>query len=280
MNQPTVAAIMLVNGREEMVNRAAECFERQTYENKRLLLWCTGEGFSGFTPPWALREDVMIPEVDAKACEGMTVGALRNLANKYASHHYVKSWKRPEIFVHWDSDDWSNPNRLAEQVALLQSSGKQAVGYRDLLFWQEPSQKDFIRKTPREQARFTRQEQERELYGEAWLYSNANQSYCLGTSLCYWREVWERRPFQHLPRAKGGTGEDVEFLRGLDSLGVTSLFRESGPSGSGTDDMQPRMIASIHGDNTQFYGSELLEESTSWKRVSDYDQVCRELMAL
>ena len=44
-----------------------------------------------------------------------------------------------DILVHLDDDDYSHPNRIAEQVVLLQSSGADCVGYREMLFWQNRS---------------------------------------------------------------------------------------------------------------------------------------------
>lgn len=261
MNQPTVAAIMLVNGRELMVRRAIKSFHSQTYENKLLFCLDTGEEeihiimnacgvYSEYAP--GLRID------------RYSVGKLRNVANGFAEP------MKAEIIVHWDSDDLSHPNRITEQVALLQSSGKQAVGYRNMLFWR------------------TLQLTEKDVYGpegsddpcdvaeESWLYSNPQQSYCLGTSLCYWREVWERRPFPDLPKAKGGTGEDVAWLQGVDSLGIGYLPTVS----TRVVDSEPRIIASIHGSNTQYYGPDLLEQSTSWRRAPEWDKYCRDRMAL
>ncbi len=40
---PTVACVMLVNGRPDMVKRAVASFRAQTYENSKLLIWDTGE---------------------------------------------------------------------------------------------------------------------------------------------------------------------------------------------------------------------------------------------
>ncbi len=249
MNQPTVCAICLVNGRSEMVERAVRSFRAQTYDPiKRLLvMFDTGE----------------VPyQVTASDCEneahlwgpqhrGLTIGALRNMANQCAA---------ADIIVHMDSDDWNHPRRIEEQVALLQASGKECVGYRDMLFWDTHNCKHGSDITCEE--------------AEAWLYSNNDLRYCLGTSFCYWRRVWEARPFPDEPKRKGGTGEDVQWLREVDSLGITSLepHRLSEPD-------EPRMIASIHESNTQDY-SLLLAESPSWSRIPEWDAYCAEKMQL
>lgn len=261
--QPTVCAIMLVNGREQMVRRAVKCYREQAYPNKRLLIVNSGP------MPTLAVETVDMWEPCFVGIDTLTVGELRNHGNKYASHHYVESHTRPEIFVHWDSDDWSHPNRIAEQVALLQSSGKQCVGYRNMLFLNE-------RHDVRHQGLCFDDETCPCGHGAAWLYSNNDPRYCLGTSLCYWREVWERRPFPDLPKKKGGPAEDVEWLREVDSLGVNVYpSTEFSPS--------PRMIASIHDGNTQYYNpAEYVarQMGTSWKRAAEWDEHARKVMSL
>ena len=66
--------------------------------------------------------------------EQATIGTkLRNFAGEANGPAWM-----PEILIHWDDDDYSHPNRIAEQVALLQSSGADAtVGFREMLFWRE-----------------------------------------------------------------------------------------------------------------------------------------------
>jgi hypothetical protein len=271
MNQPTVCAVMLVNGREAMVRRAIWSFREQTYQNKRLLIWDSTPGL------------ICCDQVEDDGCfhvpamEWATIGELRNDANGF--------WNDFPILMHWDSDDWSHRNRIAEQVALLQSSGKQCVGYRDMLFWKtelanSPASGPLAAHFGAERAAAITN-----AAGEAWLYSNPDTKYCLGTSLCYWRSVWEQRPFPDLPKLgkeRGGVGEDVEWLRGVDSLGVAS--KQDPPIKLRLSPVyEPRMIASIHGDNTQFYDpAEYVarERGNSWKRAPEWDNFCGERMAL
>lgn len=266
-SQPTVCAIMLVNGRAEMVRRAVKCFREQTYVPRFMLLFDTGT----FNDQSIFSDARMLSPVNDKwgcliahagIAGGRSVGQLRNAANLHACEEFT-----PDILVHFDSDDWSHPNRIAEQVALLQSSGKQCVGYRDMLFWEAGGCEEYLDGGG-----------EFDIYvpDRAWLYSNNDPHYCLGTSLCYWREAWERRPFPDLPKKKGGPAEDVEWLREVDSLGVNVCpSTEFSPS--------PRMIASIHGANTQYYNpAEYVarQMGTSWKRAAEWDQFCRERMSL
>jgi hypothetical protein len=173
----------------------------------------------------------------------MTVGALRNEANRLTDEG--------EVLVHWDSDDVSHERRIEEQVALLQASGADAVGYSDMLFWRGP-----------------------QLYkpdGEAWLYLGPQKA--LGTSLCYWRKTWEHKPFPDQPRRGFASGEDTDWIKGLNLATASSLFFPGETSNT------PRMIASIHSDNTS--GSyRLMEHSDSWRRIPEWDAYCRNRMAL
>jgi hypothetical protein len=116
---------------------------------------------------------------------------------------------------------------------------------------------------------------------EAWLYSNPDPRYCLGTSLCYWRKTWERKPFEATSQ-----GEDVRFCTGLKCLGVSGINRDE-PAGPGLScqgvDVVPRMIARIHSGNTStVYRPELMaaieRQGGEWKRSPEWDSYCRGVM--
>lgn len=166
---------MLVNGRHQMVARAYRAYCAQTYANKSLMIWDTGD------PYYPLPTQV----VDVKMWRsrpGPTIGELRNSAIRSSS---------ADIIAHWDSDDWSHPLRMEEQVALLDSDDIDVVGYNSMLFWDTRSD------------------------GRAWRYVNPNPRYALGTSLMYWREVWRTQPFESVNH-----GEDERFIRKLNCRGI------------------------------------------------------------
>ena len=245
---------MLTQDRPELAKRAVECFRKQTYPVKALYL--QDFGVQRFDPG-NVRDLRMCLAWDAP---NGTIGSNRNAANKGASGYQFRNqtsapWLSPDIFIHWDDDDWSHPNRIAEQVALLQSSGADVVGYNEMLFWRTRGVE----------------------VGEAWLYSGPTTRQALGTSLCYWRKTWEARPFNpQLPRVgpgqKGG-GEDWEFLRDRKIEAVSSLAW----SGRYERIEMPRMIARIHGGNSS-NGYSNLEESPNWKRVPQWDDKVREML--
>ena len=258
-DNPTVCAVMLTADRPEMARRAVECFRAQTYPAKRLLTYNTGDGELYWDYDPFIAHHRYRPVGTHRGDE--PIGAIRNWANEEA---------QADILIHWDDDDYSHPNRIAEQVALLQSSGADAVGYREMLFWREAAT------VVNWKERAANHESQ---LGEAWLYSNLNPSYCLGTSLCYWRKTWERKPFEATSQ-----GEDFAFCAGLKTVSVTSIFDvhndpfvECLPNGDA--DKTPRMIATIHSGNTSVaYRTELMRQAEEWQRVPEWDDYARKVM--
>ncbi len=274
--EPLVCCVCLTRDRPEMLKRAIACFQAQTYRRKFICAYDTSPGAQPIrdniaSPTGAFEGSILHFPDNA----GKSIGWLRN---EIALHH-CEATIAPDIFIHWDDDDWSHPERIAEQVALLKASGKEAVGFREMLFWRFVDCKCASGTcSPRDSGHWGRMLRTahhptcpRSSDGtgdEAWLYISGKPSYCLGTSLCYWRTVWERRPFEDVQ-----TGEDYAWLKGVDSLGVFALRPAE----------KPRMIASIHGGNTSpVYKREYLEGSEAqrgeWKRVPQWDDYCRRTM--
>jgi hypothetical protein len=138
-------------------------------------------------------------------------------------------------------------------VALLQASGADAVGYRDMLFW-------------RTRGGFTAADIKIPLDETAWLYTNKRPDYIVGTSLCYWRRTWERKPFKDIPHNHVGGREDSLFVQGLNVATASCM------------EADPRMIASIHGGNLTPYQPEAAP--FNYRRVPEWDAYCRERMTL
>jgi glycosyltransferase involved in cell wall biosynthesis len=251
MSEPRVMAMCLTADRPQFINRAIACFAAQIYQSKALMIYDTGAKAADI-----VQRNGIFHEYHPED-RGLTVGALRNLAMAFAHPMCLNA----DIIVHWDSDDWSHPNRIAEQVALLQQSGADCVGYNELLFWKSASGPMDI--DPMERSMPVHP-------GEAWLYSLPRVNYALGTSLCYWRKTWEAKPFEDT-RA----GEDLRFIDGLDVWSVSGLPIV----GNG----QPRLVASVHGGNTHLRIDPQLTEPEhlrQWKRVPEWDERLREIMAL
>ena len=311
MNEPTVCCIMLTRDRPELAKRAAECFRRQTYKSKLLIVV---DSSAEYQEAVAAESYALFHRRDFV---GKPIGELRNWAASQAVRIAGESaCPRTEVFMHWDDDDWSHPNRIAEQVALLQSSGADVVGYNEMLFWRErhggehgassvdagsqpagsnPAFRLHSSARPRTEVHWDdddwshpkRVAEQVALLGElrnwaasqaesaceAWLYTGATPRQALGTSLCYWRKTWEARPFNpQLPRNKEGSGEDWDFLRDR-KIAVASAIGNPYPMA-----YAPRMIARIHGGNTS-NGYSNLEESPSWRRVPHWDHWVRQILS-
>ena len=187
--------MLLAAGRQQMVERAIRCFQSQTYQNRVLAVVDNGQEplqkIPGATH-WT------------RTAPGKPIGELRNLAAALSLP------LEAEIIAHWDSDDWSAPERLTEQIALLQESGAPAAGYHEMLFWDSTK-------------------------SEAWLHTNPVPNYVLGTSLVYWRTTWEKHPF---PEVRDG--EETRWLLKVKAARTTAFCSKVGQ----------RMIAQIHGSNT------------------------------
>ncbi len=265
MSNPTVVCVCLTCDRPEMSRRAVACFRAQSYDpaRRQLIVLDTGDT-SWFDNRSDSENEVHIFHTHPRAgtpCNE-TIGALRNKANNMAGYG--------EIIAHWDSDDWSHPNRLAEQVALLQASGAQCVGYNSMLFWDTrlPKGAEYATAHGDEFEGFYSEPR-----NEAWLYRAINPRHLLGTSLMYWRSAWEQQPFDDVP-----IGEDTRWLMKLGSgvVGIPSVI-----GGDATDpekSCEPRMIASIHGSNSSSYRPE--KDRASSRRVPEWDDYCRRIMEL
>lgn len=260
--QPSVCAVMLTRDRPEMARRAVECFRDQTYSHARLGIIDTSSGdFDPVLCGWHFESDyksyVHMPEL-----RGKTIGELRNFI--------VHSTPKDSILIHWDDDDWSHPNRIAEQVALLQASGADVVGYREMLFLDQ--RVAVYNNAPTiDEDKWTRSE------GAAYLYTNDNPYYALGTSLCYWRKTWERKPFE--PTSQG---EDHSFMVGLKCVGVSAMdnlgavkLTDNPPA----DCFEPRMVARIHTGNTSNSYTPDHMRREEWRRAPAWDQHCRSVFA-
>jgi len=225
---------MLTRNRPAMAERAVACFHEQTYPAARLLILDNGD------QRVQVEQENGIYVEQISADHGLSFGRLRNAINSYTMPDMLDA----EIIVQWDDDDLSLRFRIAEQVEYLQTSGAEAVGYSDMLFWDT-----------------TRGE------GEAWLYANPNPSYFLDTSACYWRETWERKAYRDM-----GAGADTVWWTGLRTAATSSLRTDLALRLT-----FPRMIASIHGGNMS---SRVEPGKREWKRLALWDNYCRRVMDL
>jgi hypothetical protein len=149
-----------------MAKAALESFLAQDYVAKELIILDDADD------PSFDFEQVGMPSVKyMRLFNRMQIGYKRNQCCRRAAG---------EIIVHFDSDDWSVPNRITDQVNVLLCSGKSVAGYHSMLFYD----------------------------GNRWgCYKDVFVA--LGTSLCYKRDYWQRFPFLE----NFEIGEDNEFAR-------------------------------------------------------------------
>ena len=261
MRQPEVRMVCLYADRPQFLASMLRSFRSQTYKNSRLLIYDNGRDpmdkrlILDHTREILVRERSVIPR---------SIGALRNAANSLVA---------ADIIVHADVDDWSAPERLSEQVSLLQLAEYEAVGFNEMIFWNsacngcedsEPLLSDY-----NESENPGTNIPER-WHGcalgphlcqrRAWRYHNRDRTFGCGTSLCYWRKTWERVKFPDI-----GPGEDTFWIEhGVKCLGV-----------SGIVDGEPRLIATLHSSNT---GSQIVRGSLEWQRAPEYDAKVRAIM--
>ena len=131
---------------------------RQTYEYRDLVLVDDGDDSVADLIP----DD---PRIHYFRLSGkISTGAKRNKCGEFAGG---------SIICHFDDDDWSAPDRIADQLARLIESGRPITGYSQLLFWD----------TITEQAK---------------IYQSHFGNYVVGTSLMYTRDYWRLRPFKDI----------------------------------------------------------------------------------
>jgi len=224
-----------------MARKAVEAFRAQTYDpaSRYLLIYDTGD--QTWYDPESDSENEVHLVISGDIAKG-SIGSLRNKANACVN---------VDVLIHWDSDDWSHPQRIVEQVAFLQSSGADCVAYRELLFWRDT---------------------------EAWRYKTGAPS--CGSTFCYWRKAWEKHPFPDVSH-----GEDVLWRPHVRIVGRSALLvpipqaeHKDGVWQDLSMECEPRMICRIHGGNTETY--EPAQYPDTWTRVPQFDEYCRAKMAL
>lgn len=103
-----------------MAVEALECFRRQTYQPRQLVIVDDMMDRS-FGDDVSQQPDVKYIQQPGR----LSIGRKRNIACAYADG---------EIICHWDSDDISAPGRIADQVERLLASGAELTGYHTMIF--------------------------------------------------------------------------------------------------------------------------------------------------
>lgn len=191
-----VSAVMPTRGRKRFAAEALACFLSQTYADKELVILDDADCRSFDVDPGI---DGVRYHVSGSS---MNIPQKRNAVNSLAAG--VLIW-------HLDSDDWSAPERMAEQAERYFSTGKQLIGYNSLFFHDERD-------------------------GSIVKYARHNaQNYALGTSLCYTRKFWAAHPFKE----NKAIASDNEFVREAFAAGEVHSV-----------DAGLLMVARAHSENT------------------------------
>lgn len=139
------------------------CFLAQSFQDVELLILEEAAApATDITPHDRIRYE-WIPD------NGVTTGEKRNKINAKAE---------TPVIIHWDDDDWYHPQRIAVQVQHLFDSGKQVVGYHDLLYFRTTDRTFWQYKFP------------------------GRPPYAPGTSMCYFRAWWDFNRFRPLSTAE------------------------------------------------------------------------------
>lgn len=162
-----VSAIMPTRARVNWAAEALSAFLSQTYPAKQLLILDDAEDPS-------FREPQYLPVAVSylRTARRMKIPEKRNMLCQLAAG---------SVLMHFDSDDWSAPGRMADQVERLESSGRSVTGYHGMLFRDVQTSKE---------------------------YQFSRQNFALGTSLAYTKEWWKAHPFPEHKKK----GEDNVFV--------------------------------------------------------------------
>lgn len=194
-----VTAIMPTRGRTEWARQAVACFQAQTYPNKELIV------LDDIEEP-SFGQGIIVPntlQFSYLKSSSRSIPIKRNQCCRAASG---------EIILHWDSDDWYAPERMADQVQRLEESGKQVTGYHSVLFYGESMKED----------------------ERLWKYYGSDR-YAVGVSLAYTKAFWTRNQFPE----SIAVGEDNTFGRA--ALHAQQLISVDGGK---------MIVARIHDGNT------------------------------
>lgn len=115
---PKISCLTVTNNRPEMLRRAIDCYDRQTYPNKELVILSQSD--SEVKQIAESRQDILF----VRSIGEKSLGALRNLTIELATG---------PILCQWDDDDVYHPYRLATQFKALNAHQAVASAYTQFL---------------------------------------------------------------------------------------------------------------------------------------------------
>lgn len=205
---PLVSCIMPTADRASFIPQAIACFLAQDYDERELLVLDNGrEPIEHLIPR---QSNIRYQRVYGR----FKLGELRNQACELA---------QGAVVVHWDDDDWYPANRISVQVRRLIAKDVALCATSRLYFLREDG-------------------------SQAWeFHSGGARPWLAGSSLAYWRWLWQRQPFEHLQ-----VGEDARFVARVSPQQIVDLADPA------------LVIATVHRANT----SPKRPAGSAWRTVS------------
>jgi glycosyltransferase involved in cell wall biosynthesis len=123
--QPKISCLTITLNRLVLLKESIQCYCRQTYPNRELIIVTDGtsryrQAISDYLR-WLGRDDIRLISVPQS---GQTLGALRNVSLAAATG---------DIVCQWDDDDLNHPQRLERQFEQLNAAKAQACCFTDQL---------------------------------------------------------------------------------------------------------------------------------------------------
>lgn len=129
MTGPKVSCVMVTRNRAGFVPQAIQNFQRQTYENRELLIIDDGNCLVSHLIP-VDKNILYFPLSKEKS-----IGSKRNMGTQLANGEYV---------THWDDDDYQAPIRIEAQMRALLSQPERVVcGVKYPLFFDLDTKKGY-----------------------------------------------------------------------------------------------------------------------------------------
>ena len=121
---PLVSCLMVTRERLALAQKAVECFCRQTYPNRELVI--VNDAPHDGLEQWVNSLNDPLIRYISLADEGKPLGELRNLSFRNA---------RGEYFSQWDDDDMSHPDRLMVQMSSMFAMHADASFLHQQILW-------------------------------------------------------------------------------------------------------------------------------------------------
>ena len=127
-NYPKISCVMVTTGRIEKVRRSIECYRRQTYPMKELVILSQGNDEVNRNLSDYIRL-LQLPDISfITAPETLSLGGMRNTCIELT---------QGQVICQWDDDDLYHPFRLMRQYNALVGDGVIASIFQEHLEWFE-----------------------------------------------------------------------------------------------------------------------------------------------